>query len=76
MEMNAECCREGRAEGSEGSVHLETADGECVGFVNRDLVLQNWQEQLDETFACVIYVFSPKQFVCRRDGGYSVLASM
>lgn len=41
MEMNAERCREGRAEGSEGSVHLETADGECVGFVNRDLVLQN-----------------------------------
>lgn len=76
MEMNAEHCREERAEGSDVFVRLETADGECVKFVNRDLVLQNWQEQLDETFAYVICVYSPKQFECCRDGGYRMLASM
>ena len=41
MEMNAERCSEERAEGGEGSGPLETADGGCVGFVDRDLALRN-----------------------------------
>lgn len=41
MEMNAERCSEERAEGSEDSGPSETADGGCVGVVDRDLALRN-----------------------------------
>lgn len=58
MEMNAAWCSGERAGGSQGSGPLETAEGGCVGFVDQDLALQNWQEQLDEEFASFIYVFS------------------
>lgn len=39
MEMNAERCSGERDEGSSGP--LETADGGCVGVVDRDLALWN-----------------------------------
>lgn len=41
MEINAERCSEGRAETSEDSGPLETADRGCVAFVDRDLALRN-----------------------------------